>query len=212
MEIINAMTNYFITGTDTSVGKTTSCAALVFALKCHYWKPIQSGVSDIDVVKQLTALPADNFISPTYSFNASLSPDQAAHLENKTIDLQHITASIPTQRLIIEGAGGIFVPLNRDHCMLHLMQKLNFPIVIVSRGTLGTINHTLMTIDVLRRWGLTIHGVIFCGELNPDNQLAIETWGKVRTLLHLPFFSQLNPANFQQWVNEHQSTILENFS
>ena len=200
------MKRFFVTGTDTEVGKTLTSAILLLALQGHYWKPVQSGDPDDVRVKQLTGLPETHFFPPVYSLKASLSPDQAAFRENISIDLEKI--SMPenlTRPLIVEGAGGIFTPLNSNSCMLDLMRKLNLPIIIVSRGGLGTINHTLMTIEILRQRQFNIHGVIFSGKLNPDNQTAIEQRGNVRTLLHIPFFENVTIKN---WVEENRQSIL----
>lgn len=205
------MKNYFITGTDTHVGKTLVAAILMRALQKSYWKPIQSGDSDYDAVRQLTTLSDDFFFPPTYSFKAALSPDQAAALENRSIDLQHCILPQSIHGLLVEGAGGVFVPLNQQDTMLDLMKKFNFPIVIVSRGTLGTINHTLLTIEVLRYHGLTIHGVIFSGELNPNNQTTIEKRGNIRTLFHVPFFQEISSTRLYDWIHGNYKIIMESF-
>lgn len=208
------MKNYFITGTDTNVGKTLVSAILTYALQAYYWKPIQSGTDeqlDRDTIQQLTGLSDAHFIPSSYLLRASLSPDQAAQLENRTIDLNNCIMPIRSRTILVEGAGGVFVPLNSDACMLDLMQMLNLPIIIVSRGTLGTINHTLLTIEVLRQRGLSIRGVIFSGELNFENQKAIEKWGKVPTLLHIPFFDTITSSHLKAWVASHAQKIQDIF-
>ncbi|MHB1947632.1 MAG: dethiobiotin synthase [Gammaproteobacteria bacterium] len=207
------MNKYFITGTDTNVGKTISSAVLTLALQACYWKPIQSGtegIIDSDNVRYLTGLPAARFLASRYVFKEPLSPDQAAALENITIDLNRCELPETNQNLIIEGAGGVYVPLNQNSSMLDLMKQLKLPIIIVTRGQLGTINHTLLTIECLRNAGLNVHGVIFCGELNPENQIAIEKWGKVRTLLHIPYFKNLTPEVIQSFTLEHKTIIMRN--
>lgn len=203
------MKQFFITGTDTHVGKTTAAAILTYALRACYWKPIQAGLDSIDknTVKQLTGFDESYFFDSSYQLKASLSPHQAAHQENITIDLKQCQLPSTSKPLIVEGAGGVFVPLNESNTLLDLMKNLNLPVIVVTRGTLGTINHTLMTLDVLKRHGLTVQGVIFCGELNPDNQLTIEQWGKIKTLFHIPYFQSLNPLTLQQWVTSNRSFI-----
>jgi malonyl-CoA O-methyltransferase len=207
------MTQYFITGTDTGVGKTIVSAVLTFALQSHYWKPIQSGIADetpdTEQVQHLASLNNQSIIPSTYTLQASLSPDQAAQQEGVTIDLLKCQLPTTMQSLIVEGAGGVFVPLNDQYCMMDLMKQLNLPVIIVSRGTLGTINHTLLTIAMLRQRHIPIQGVIFNGELNPDNQRAIEKWGEVKTLLHVPHFESLSRHDFQAWVLKKKSLILE---
>lgn len=206
------MNNFFITGTDTNVGKTITSAVLVLALKSSYWKPIQSGLAEDKAesvtVQELTAFSDEYFLPTTYSLQASLAAIHAAELENKTIDLAH--CALPKKKsLIIEGGGGVFHPLNSSETMMDLMKKYNFPVIIVSRGTLGTINHTLLTIEALRQRNIIIQGVVFCGELNPNNQKTIEQWGQVRTLFHIPYFEILTPALLQTWVSEQKEIILE---
>jgi dethiobiotin synthase len=203
------MKKFFITGTDTDVGKTLVSAVFTYALQATYWKPIQSGSSDQAVVRDLTGFSDAHFHPTQYAFRASLSPDQAALLENRTIDLTTCQLPETMRPLIIEGAGGVFVPLNEEACMLDLMKQFAIPVVIVSRGKLGTINHTLLSIEALRRRDIPIQGVVFSGELNPDNQAAIEKWGNVKTLFHLPNFSSVTPAVMQDWAVQNQQHIQE---
>lgn len=201
------MSGYFVTGTDTGVGKTIASAVLTYVLKACYWKPIQSGLaddpSDLEIVKSITEFPAEHFFDSQYSFQASLSPDQAAEKEGGYIDLKQINLPQSDKPLVVEGAGGIYVPINEQHTMMDVMKKLNLPIIIVTRGTLGTINHTLMTIEALRQNELSIHGVIFNGELNFANQKAIEKWGQVKTLFHIPSFKEITNKTVQRWVYEY---------
>jgi dethiobiotin synthase len=201
------MKGYFITGTDTGVGKTLTSAVLMYILKGCYWKPIQSGIEDelpdTQRVQELTELPPPHFYSSQYSLQASLSPDQAAAKEGVTINLDSCELPQTDKMLIVEGAGGVHVPLNEDQNMLDLMKKLALPVIIVARGTLGTINHTLLTIESLRRHQLPIHGVVFNGELNPANQKAIEKWGQVRTLFHIPTFDKISNQTMQRWIYDY---------
>lgn len=207
------MKKFFITGTDTGVGKTITSAVLTLALQAYYWKPVQTGLADDlpeqETVQQLTGLADTHFLPAVYVFQASLALDQAANLENRAIDLSRCNLPVIPQPLIVEGAGGVFHPLNTTATMFDLMQKLNLPVIIVSRGTLGTINHTLLTIEALRHRQIPVQGVIFSGELNPKNQIAIEQWGHVRTLLHIPHFNNLAKPILQKWVADYQSMILE---
>lgn len=201
---------YFITGTDTGVGKTLVSAVLTYVLKGCYWKPIQSGLQDdlpdSEQVKQWTSLAADHFFPSRYLLQAPLSPDQAASLEKVTLDLDECQLPVTKRTLIVEGAGGIYVPLNDKQNMLDLMKKLALPVIIVARGTLGTINHTLLTIEGLRRNQIPIHGVVFNGKLNPANQKAIENWGQVRTLFQVPFFDTIDASILQRWIYDYTIT------
>lgn len=205
------MKKFFIAGTDTNVGKTLVSALLMKALNGYYWKPIQSGtadeLSDPQQVQQWTGLDDERFFPSAYSFKASLSPDQAARLENTQIDLMYCKTPQCEQPLIIEGAGGVFVPLNQDHCLLDLIKKIGFPVILVARGTLGTINHTLLTLEALRHRQIPVQGVIFNGDLNPDNQTAIEFWGKTKTLWHVPKFTEISTDVLTTWVNHNQPQL-----
>jgi dethiobiotin synthetase len=207
------MSGYFITGTDTGVGKTLISAVITLALEGYYWKPVQSGiaddVTDTKIIQTLTDLPAQHFFPSTYKLQASLSPNQAAAKENIKIDLHQCQLQNPRYPLVVEGAGGICVPLNSEHNMLDLMQQLALPVIIVSRGTLGTINHTLLSVLALREREIPIHGIVFSGELNPDNQKNIEELSGVRTLFHLPWFTSLTKNHLQHWVDQHRHIILE---
>jgi len=198
---------YFITGTDTGVGKTLVAAILTYVLKGCYWKPIQSGVQtelpDQEQVRLLTGFSAEHFAASTYVLQAPFSPDQAAVLENRTLDLRACQLPQTDKTLIVEGAGGIYVPINDEHNMIDLMKKLALPVIIVARGTLGTINHTLLTIEGLRRHEISIHGVVFNGQLNSANQKAIEKWGKIRTLFQVPQFDKIDAPELQRWIYDY---------
>lgn len=203
------MKGFFITGTDTDVGKTVVSAALTLAWKSCYWKPIGSGPSDREVVQQLTDLSDTHFHPTRYALKASLSPDQAAALEGVTIDIQSCQRPSQYQSLIVEGAGGVYVPLSPEHWQLDLMRQLALPVIVVCRGSVGTINHTMLTLEALRRHHLSVHGVVFNGDLIPENQQTIEKWGKVKTLFHMPYFKDFHKQTFQDWVNQHQVSIQE---
>jgi len=205
---------FFITGTDTGVGKTVVSAILVAALGGSYWKPIQSGIADEladkEQIQQWLDLPKQAFFPSTYSLQASLCPDQAARQENKTIELASCVLPQTTSPLIVEGAGGLLWPLNEESLLPDLIARLALPVIVVARGTLGTINHTLLTLAALDALKLPIHGVVFSGPLNPDNQAAIEKWGRVRTLFHLPLLDRLDGPRLQGWVSENRQRVLEN--
>ncbi len=207
------MKKFFITGTDTNVGKTVVSAVLTLALNAYYWKPIQTGLAqdprEGDTVRSLTGFDQTHFFPSAYAFQAGLAIDQAARLENKTVDLARCNLPDVEHHLIVEGAGGVFHPLNTTATFFDLMKKFNLPVIIICRGTVGTINHSLLTIDALRQRDIAIHGIIFSGELNSDSQLTIERLGNVRTLLHVPRFKSLSPSILKKWVDDNQSDILE---
>jgi dethiobiotin synthetase len=181
----------FVTGTDTNVGKTFVSAVLVAGLKAAYWKPVQSGSDegiDRDAVRALSGLPLWHFLAESYCFSRPLSPDQSAELQGVRIDLDLVNvpeAADDFNHLIIEGAGGVMVPLNEQFLMLDLMKKLAVPVLVVARSGLGTINHTCLTVDKLRREGLKVFGVIMNGPRNPGNKAAIEQHAQTKVIAEI---------------------------
>lgn len=194
----------FITGTDTGVGKTVVSAMLVKGLDAAYWKPVQSGLengqSDTDRVKQWTGMPDDYFYPETYKLSEPLSPHAAAKIDGVKIDINAFDfPALPDgRRLIVEGAGGIMVPLNESSLMLTLMKQLELPVILVTRTTLGTINHTLLSIGQLRHYDIPIAGVIMNGVENRSNREAIEYYGKVDVLASLDPLEAIAPDSIDK--------------
>jgi dethiobiotin synthetase len=175
---------FFVTGTDTAVGKTVVCAVLSAGLKAAYWKPIQSGLeeADTDWVRKVTGLPDGHFFKETYRLYQPLSPHAAAEADGVRIVLSdiHLPEAGGFSYLIVEGAGGVMVPLNHRHFMIDLMARLRLPVLLVARSSLGTINHTLLSLEQLRRNGLEVFGVVMNGTKNETNRRAIEYYGRVK--------------------------------
>lgn len=191
-------TGIFVTGTDTDVGKTVASAALVRALDGAYWKPVQSGTDDLPggdagTVTTLAGLPPDRILPTRHSFAAPLSPDQAAALEGRSMALEDFALPACDRPLVVEGAGGALVPLTDTALMTDLMARLGLPVVVVARTGLGTINHTLLTLEALRARSLSVAGVVLVGPPLPRNRAAIECFGAVRILGELPPLSPLTP-------------------
>lgn len=184
---------FFITGTDTDVGKTIAAIWLCLKLQASYWKPIQTGAvagTDPDTVAALTQGAGIEIIPSFYTFQTPVSPHLAAILEGDEINLGKLV--LPTTRpLIVEGAGGALVPLTHRRLMVDLIQRLNLPAIVVARTQLGTINHTLLTLEALRARQIPVRGVILNGPENNDNLWAIETYGHVPVIAHLPLFSKV---------------------
>lgn len=165
----------FITGIGTDVGKTIASAIVVEALEADYWKPIQAGDldnSDSHKVKNLISCHTEpsrsaksQFHSNAYALNTPVSPHLAASLDGISIDLKHIIEPETKNHLVIEGAGGILVPLNDNDCVIDLIQK-DYKVIVVSRHYLGSINHTLLTIEALKSRKITVAGIIFSGDEN----------------------------------------------
>jgi dethiobiotin synthetase len=188
---------FFITGTDTGVGKTVVSAMLCAALDAMYWKPIQTGTregSDRVTVMRLAGLEKNRTIPEVYRFSPPVSPHLAARRAGVRIDLRKITMQKlpPKENLIAEGAGGALVPINDTQLMTDLMARLELPVVLVSRTALGTINHTLLSIAALRAVRLDLRGVVMVGKPNIENRKAIEHYGSVRVLGTLPFMRRIN--------------------
>lgn len=186
---------FFITGTDTDVGKTVASAFVQLHTDGTYWKPIQSGLedgTDTQFVKRLTSLEDDRFIPSRFVLNAPLSPHAAAKLDGVTIELSDFSLPCCSRPLVVEGAGGVMVPLNERNFMIDLMATLKLPTIIVARTALGTINHTLLTISVMRLAGISIAGVILNGEPNEGNKEAIMQYGNVKILAEIPRLSDLS--------------------
>jgi len=188
---------FFVTGTDTGVGKTAVSAVLCAALNAIYWKPIQTGSregTDRNTLMRLAQLPRTRTLPEIYVFSPPVSPHLAARMAGRQIEFRKIKApEIPAnEKLIVEGAGGALVPVNRTQLMTDLMRHLGFPVLLVSRTSLGTINHTLLSIAALHAAGLEIRGVILVGEPNTDNRKAIEHYGDVAVIGWLPFLKKLD--------------------
>jgi dethiobiotin synthetase len=183
-----------ITGTDTSVGKTVFAAALANALDAVYWKPIQSGLlepTDSETVLRLSALPAERILPEAYRLKTPASPHFAAELDGVAIDPAALVLPDVAQPLIVEGAGGLFVPLTRDIVYIDVMAQWHAPVVLCARTTLGTINHSLLSIEALRARGVELLGIAFIGDENAETERVIADMGRVRRLGRLPHLQPL---------------------
>jgi dethiobiotin synthetase len=192
------MTNaYIVTGTDTGVGKTTVAAMLTLALDALYWKPIQSGTqdgTDRQRVQTLTLLPDDRFVPEKYVLSQPLSPHRASEIDEIEIVTDCFALPKTDRTLIVEGAGGLMVPLTRQTLQIELFAAWGARIVLCARTGLGTINHTLLSIEALRRRHLPLHGLIFVGGDNPDNIKTIAEFSRSCVLGHLPCLEIIDRA------------------
>jgi len=178
----------FITGSDTDVGKTLACAWLMLHTPARYWKPVQAGLEDNDeaAIRALTGAGDDRFVPTTYALPEPLSPHEAARRAGVKIDLSAFALPGDTGPLIVEGAGGLLVPLNEHALVIDLIEQFRLPAILVCRTTLGTINHTLLSLEALRARNIPVAGVILSGPDVPHNRAAIETYGKVEIIGHIP--------------------------
>ncbi len=199
-----AQDGVFVTGTDTGVGKTVVAACLARAWSARYWKPLQTGLrdepGDTATVIELAGLGPDRIVPPLHQLQAPLSPAAAAVLEGVTIDPDLILLpEASATPLVVEGAGGLMVPLGtgqagRDRMMIDLMLRLALPVVLVARGTLGTINHTLLSLEALRARGIPVAGVILNGASTAGNRDAIARYGRAAVIAELPAVEPLDEA------------------
>lgn len=201
----------FITGTDTDIGKTVVAAALMHRyrarLPLRYWKPIQTGTDrddDTREVQRLGACRPHEMLRQGVRLPRRLSPHLAARLSGKAIAIQPLVETIaaqsPSSRWIVEGAGGALVPINETEVMADLMAHLALPVVVVARARLGTINHTLLTLEALRARSLVVAGVVMVGTRNEENRRAIASYGRVRVFGELPRLVPLTPKALARWA------------
>ncbi len=196
----------FVTGTDTGVGKTLLSALLVAALNRKYWKPIQTGASegtDRQAVMKWAGVSADRTFPEAVVFDPPVSPHLAAEQQGSRIDLMAIRRPAEPDPIVIEGAGGVYVPINDDVFMLDLMGHLNAPVVVAARTALGTINHTLLTISALRSAGLELRGVVMVGKENADNRRAVEHYGEVPVIGFIPWLDSIERVGLCRVFQQH---------
>ena len=197
----------FVSGIGTDVGKSVVSAVLIEALGADYWKPIQTGDKDTDFV---TSLVSRNFVlhPSAYTFKKPASPHVAAQLENATIQPEKLMLPETNNHLIVEGAGGLMVPLNHQFLVIDLIQQLQLPIILVSRHYLGSINHTLLSIEMLQKRNIPLLGVVFNGNDNKDSENAILNFGKTIKLGSVEEEMEMN----KQTVKKYAAGFSEEFS
>ncbi|MDH7975154.1 dethiobiotin synthase [Sphingomonas sp. AR_OL41] len=186
---------FVVTGTDTDVGKTVFAAALAGALGAAYWKPVQAGLdpgSDAQRVAVLSGLPASHILPEAYRLTTPCSPHRAAALDGVTIDPARLALPQVAGPLVVEGAGGVLVPLTDDLLFADLFARWAAPVILVARTALGTINHSLLSIEALRHRAVPIHGIAFIGDAQPDSEATITRLGRVRSLGRLPLLDPLD--------------------
>lgn len=188
-----------VTGTDTGVGKTVFAAALAGALGARYWKPVQSGPddeggSDSRRVTRLAGLSPERVVPEAYRLSQPLSPHRAAELDGLAIDPARLALPPGDGPLVVEGAGGVLVPLTRGLLYADLFARWAAPVVVVARTGLGTINHSLLTLEALRARGVPVLGLAFVGEANADNEATICAMGRAKRLGRLPILPEITPA------------------
>ena len=176
---------FVVTGTDTGVGKTVFAAALAGALGASYWKPIQCGLQgggDVETVRRLSGLAGERILREAYQLEMPASPHIAARAEGVTIDPGLLMPPEVPGPLVIEGAGGLMVPITDDLLMIDLFQRWQMPVIVVARTALGTINHSLLSLEALKARRVPVHGIAFVGEANGAVEETIVRLGSVARL------------------------------
>lgn len=189
-----------VTGTDTGVGKTVFAAALAGALDADYWKPVQAGLdegTDRDSVLQLSGLPEARLLPEAYRLNTPASPHLAAELDGVTIDPERLVLPQTQRPLVIEGAGGLLVPLTRTLLTIDVFARWQVPVVLCARTTLGTINHTLLSLEALRARDIPLLGIAFIGDENAESERVIVDFSAARRLGRLPHLPMLDAASLR---------------
>jgi dethiobiotin synthetase len=189
---------FFVTGTDTDVGKTVVSAWLLTQLDASYWNPVQAGAepeTDATTVRRLAEISADRILPEAYVLPEAIAPHEAARRAGIAIDMAKLEAPATDRLLVVEGAGGVLVPLTDKEYVIDLAEDLHLPVLLVARSTLGTINHTLLSIEALRRRNLPLAGVVINGPETPHNRAAIERYGAMNVIAEIPWLPELTRAS-----------------
>ena len=191
------MNRIIVTGTDTGVGKTVFAAGLAGALDAFYWKPVQSGLDpegDSETVLRLSGLSPARILPEAYRLQLPASPHLSAREQGVEIDLQRLMPPADSAPLVIEGAGGVLVPLTETVLIADYFARLRAPAILCARTGLGTINHSLMSVEVLRARGVPVAGIVFIGDPHPENERIVPRLAGVPHLGRLPLLDPLDTA------------------
>ncbi|MCB9361192.1 MAG: dethiobiotin synthase [Flavobacteriales bacterium] len=202
------MKTYFITGIGTDVGKTVVAAILTEALEADYWKPIQAGDienSDTIKVQNLISNSKTVFHKESYQLTQPMSPHAAAKIDNIEIDLTKISIPETENNLIIEGAGGLMVPLNDSQLIIDLIKKIDVETILVSQNYLGSINHTILSLESLKVKKLKVAGIIFNGNENRETEQYILNYTGVKFLGRINNHTAINKEVVLSYKNEFHS-------
>ncbi len=207
--------NLIVCGTDTDVGKTIASAFLVQGLNAAYWKPIQSGLEDggdRGRICKLLSLNSDRWLPEVYKLNAPVSPHWSAEMQDCSIETDLLEIPKHNQTIVIETAGGVMVPLSYNFLQIELIKQWNTPVILVARSGLGTLNHTLLTLEALRARNISIIGLILNGPIHPNNPKTLEKMGKVPVIAELPRLKSLSAENLlRQWQKEELRPSFKKF-
>jgi dethiobiotin synthetase len=198
------MKQVFITGIGTDVGKTVISAILTEYLQADYWKPVQSGDlhnSDSMKVRALVSNAKSVFHPERYRLTNPLSPHASAAIDGIQISLDDFELPQTDNNLIVEGAGGLFVPINERDTVIDLIERLKIPVILVSRNYLGSINHTMLSIEALKARNIQIEGIVFNGVSTPATERFIEENTNIPVLFRLEDLSEISQATIKEKAN-----------
>ena len=194
---------YFVTAIGTDSGKTLVSAILTEALTADYWKPVQAGLpADTDTVKTLVSNEHTTFHQEAFRLNTPASPHAAARIDGVEVTVDEIGMVQTENDLVIEGAGGLMVPINDTELVIDIARKPDIEVILVSNLYLGSINHTLLSVDYLKRNNFNVKGIIFNGEANEESERIIELHSGYRVLLRLPKLGMINKNIVRYWADE----------
>ena len=210
------MKRIIICGTDTDVGKTIVSSFFVQGLKGVYWKPIQSGTkegTDTKTVCKLLDLKPNRYLPEKYKFKAPVSPHWAAEKESRIIEIDNLRLPDLNKLIIIETAGGLMVPLNRSWLQIDQLKVWRAPIILVARTGLGTLNHTLLSLEALRNRKINVLGIVLNGPPHDDNPKTLEQFGDTKILARLPIFEEVSAKVLsQEWKKQHLDQKLKQYT
>jgi dethiobiotin synthetase len=191
---------YVVTGIGTDVGKTVVSAIIAQALEADYWKPIQSGELENSDSHKIDRLTNDNvhILSERYRLTEPLSPHASAAIDGVHLQLSELTLPETNRNLLVEGAGGLMVPINDTDLLIDAFKKWNLPVIIVSRHYVGSINHTILTIEALQNRGIAIKGLVFVGDENKATESFILNHTNVPFLMRIPLATEVTTDFVQQ--------------
>jgi dethiobiotin synthetase len=200
--------NYFVTGIDTDSGKTLISAILCEALQADYWKPVQAGLpKDSDIIKALVSNPKTKIHPEQYLLKTPASPHAAAKIDDVTIELNKFQLPKTENGIIVEGAGGCLVPLNENDFVIDLIKVLQIEVILAADLYLGSINHTLLTIEALQKRNISVRGIIFNGDTNAESERIILRHSKLNCLLRIKREPKVDKQIVSQYADNLRKTL-----
>ena len=198
MSFFDSRFQFIICGTDTDIGKTLISSFFVRGLNSFYWKPIQSGIefqTDSQTIEQITKINKEKIINEAYVFTQPLSPHWASEIDKKTVDFKMLKLPKVDGAMIIETAGGLMVPITRSFLQIDLIKDWNLPVILVCKSSLGTLNHTLLSIEALKKRNINIMGLIVNGEKHLDNPKTLFEFSGVPIIAEFPYIQKIDSNN-----------------